>query len=97
MTILDGHCAEIGRDPRTIHRTAVALLFMSEDTAWLERMRARPMQQPAIIGTIEEVRETVAAYEQAGVDELIVPDFTLGTGPERLNVLDAFIRDVAGR
>ena len=97
MAILDQHCADIGRNPKSIKRTAVALLFMSEDNAFLEKMRNAELQQAAIIGTPAEVKEIVADYEAAGVDELIVPDFTLGPKAQKLATLDTFIKDVAGR
>lgn len=97
MAILDKHCADVGRDPASIKRTAVALLFMSEDNGFLEKMRNAELQQAAIIGTPAEVKEIVADYEAAGVDELIVPDFTLGPREQKLATLDQFITEVAGR
>ncbi len=97
MEILDQHCADVGRDPKEIKRTAVALLFMSEDPKFLEQMRNSNLQQATIIGTPEEVRDIVGEYENIGVDELIVPDFTLGTGDKKIATLDQFISDVAGR
>ena len=97
MDILDGHCAEIGRDPKEIQRSAVALLFMSDDNAFLEQMRNTDMQQPAIIGTPEEVRDVVTEYEYAGVDELIVPDFTMGNKDQKLAIMDTFLKEVAQR
>ena len=97
MEILDGHCADLGRNPKAIRRTAVALLFMSEDKQFLERMRNTDLPQPAVIGTPEEVREMLDGYESAGVDEFIVPDFTLGQGREKIEILDRFIKEVAGR
>ncbi len=97
MGILDQHCADVGRDPKDIQRTAVALLFMSTDEAFLEKMRTTDMQQPAIIGTPEEVQATVAEYEQAGVNELIVPDFTMGSKEQKIATMDTFIKEVAGR
>ncbi|MCZ6708846.1 MAG: LLM class F420-dependent oxidoreductase, partial [Gammaproteobacteria bacterium] len=97
MEILDRHCADIGRDPKEIKRTAVALLFMSDDNAFLEKMRNSDLQQPSIIGTVGEVREVVNELEAIGVDELIVPDFTLGSGDQKIATLDRFINDVAGR
>jgi len=60
-------------------------------------MRGAKLAQAAIIGTADEVRETVAQYKALGVDELIVPDFTLGGMPQKLATLDRFIRDVAQR
>ena len=95
--ILDDHCAAFGRDPKSIHRTAVALLFMSEDDNYLRQMRDANIVFPHIIGTPAEVRDTVAAYQAAGVAELIVPDFTLGAMPDKLATLDTFIREVADR
>jgi F420-dependent oxidoreductase-like protein len=97
MAILDQHCEDLGRDPGSIKRTAVALLFMSEDDSFLERMRNAELQQAAIIGTPAEVKEIVADYEAAGVDELIVPDFTLGPRDQKIATLDTFITEVAGR
>jgi alkanesulfonate monooxygenase SsuD/methylene tetrahydromethanopterin reductase-like flavin-dependent oxidoreductase (luciferase family) len=97
MAILDRHCAEFGRNPSSIKRTAVALLFMSDDRSYLDRMRAANIQQPHLIGTVEEIRAQVRAYDAIGVDELIVPDFTLGPMEQKIATLDRFIRDVAGR
>ncbi len=97
MEVLDGHCAALGRDPGEIHRTAVALLFMSDDKAFLERMRNTDIGRPAIVGTAEEIREILHDYESIGVDEFIVPDFTLGQGNEKIEILDRFIREAAGR
>lgn len=97
MAILDGHCKTIGRDPKSIKRSAVALLFMSDDATYLERMRASKMQQANIIGTPEEVAATVAEYAALGVDELIVPDFTLGPRDQKIATLNRFIREVAKR
>ena len=97
MAILDGHCKAMGRDPKSIKRSAVALLFMSDDAVYLERMRGTRMQQAAIIGTAEEVAATVAEYAALGVDELIVPDFTLGPRDQKIATLNRFIREVAKR
>ncbi|MYE80952.1 MAG: TIGR03560 family F420-dependent LLM class oxidoreductase [Gammaproteobacteria bacterium] len=97
MEILDGHCADLGRDPKSIRRTAVALLFLSEDEGYLEQMRNADIAMPTVIGTAEEVRETLATYESIGVDEFIVPDFNLGGQADKVETLDRFIKDVAGR
>lgn len=97
MAVLDGHCRDLGRDPATIRRSAVALLFMSDDQDHLARMRKTNIQQPHLIGTPDEIRERVEAYRAIGVDELIVPDFTLGPKPAKLETLDRFITHVAGR
>jgi alkanesulfonate monooxygenase SsuD/methylene tetrahydromethanopterin reductase-like flavin-dependent oxidoreductase (luciferase family) len=95
MGILDGYCAGLGRSPRAIQRSAVALLFLTDDRALVEKMRSRPLGRPTIVGNADEVREIVRAYRDAGVDELIVPDFTLGPREQKLATLDRFIREVA--
>jgi F420-dependent oxidoreductase-like protein len=95
--ILDGYCRELGRDPRQIRRSAVALLFLNDDKAFIENIKQRVTGRPIIAGNLDEVRAIVRDYEAAGVDELIVPDFTLGQGKAKLDVLDRFIRGVAGR
>ena len=97
MQILDQHCTELGRDPKTIQRSAVALLFMSEDEKVLARGKAAAADRPAIVGTPDEVRDIVQAYAEAGVDELIVPDFTLGPTAAKIATLDSFIQHVGGR
>ncbi len=97
MEVLDAHCAAINRNPKDIQRSAVALLFMSDDNAFLEQMRNSNLQQPSIIGTPAEVADTVAEYEAAGVDELIVPDFTMGNKAQKIATMDTFIKEVAGR
>ncbi len=99
MKILDQHCETVGRNPAEIERSGVALLFLSEDESYLKRMKSLRMPSPAIIGNVNEVRDIVAAYDEAGVKELIVPDFTLGTligaGQEKLNLMEKFIKEVA--
>ena len=41
--------------------------------------------------------DVVAEYDAIGVDELIVPDFTLGGRKQKMETLATFIKDVAGR
>ncbi len=95
MAILDQHCDAAGRDPANIQRSAVALLFLSNDEAFIKRMKGSPAAMPSIVGNVAEVRDIVKAYQDAGVDELIVPDFTMGPGQQKLDTLDLFINEVA--
>ncbi len=97
MGILDQYCAEAGRSPSAIQRSAVALLFLTDDRALVEKMRSRPIGRPTIVGNADEVREVVRAYRDAGVDELIVPDFTLGPREQKLATLDRFMNEVASK
>lgn len=95
MAILDGHCSDIDRDPDQIQRSAVALLFLSDDETFLKKIREGGSAQPTITGNVNEVTEIVNDYVQAGVDELIIPDFTLGKGAQKIETLDRFINEVA--
>ena len=70
---------------------------MSEDEKILQQARASAAQRLSIIGTPDEVKDVVQGYADAGVDELIVPDFTLGPRTAKLKTLDTFIQHVAGR
>lgn len=92
--VLDRHCADLGRDPASIRRSAVALLLMSTDEARVASWRDSDIPRPTIIGTPEEVRDIVDAYAKAGVDELIIPDFTFSDAAQRDEVLDQFIGEV---
>ena len=99
MNVLDQHCEYVRRDPSDIERSAVALLFLSDDDCYLKRMREVRMPIPAIIGNANELQDTIGAYHEAGVHEFIVPDFTLGTligaGQEKRDLMDRFITEVA--
>jgi F420-dependent oxidoreductase-like protein len=91
--VLEGHCADLGRDPRSIKRSCQAMLILSDDPAVIER--ARIPGRPVIAGNVEQLQGIVRAYQDAGVDELIIPDFNLGRGEQRAAVLDRFISEVA--
>ncbi len=76
LAILNQHCADIGRDPATIHKTIAALLFLTEDQATLDKLRANPMPRPSIIGNAVEVAEQLKEFAALGVDEVLIPGFT---------------------
>ena len=48
-----------------------------------------------IVGTPGEVADIVARYRDAGADELIVPDFTLGSMARKKDTCDLFMQEVA--
>ena len=90
--ILARHCADVGRDPSEIKHSANAMLTMSDDPERLERARSAP-GFPGIVGTVDEVKAIVQQYADAGVDELIIPNFNMGShARERY---DEFIEQVA--
>ncbi len=93
--VLNRHCADIGRDSAEIHKTAVALLFLSEDAERNAKTRATDIPRPTVIGTAAEVAETMRAYEAAGVSEFIVPGFTFRSAADRNETLSALMNVVA--
>jgi F420-dependent oxidoreductase-like protein len=96
VSVLRAHCAEAGRDPADIHVSTQAELFLSTDPRWLAQRREQPAaRHPVIIGTPAEVIEILGTYQAAGADELIVPDFTLGSGARKKDTCDLFIEEVA--
>jgi len=95
VEVLHSRCAEIDRDPSEIHVSTQALLFLSTDESWLASRRQAGGGQPVIVGTPEEVVEIVAAYRDAGADELIIPDFTLGSLGRAKDTCDLFATEVA--
>jgi len=97
MGVLDGHCERLGRDPATLARSAAALVYLSDDAGQVRRINEEPQARPSIAGNAAGLADIVAAYAEAGVDELIVPDFHLaaGAGAAKTDFLDRFIEEVA--
>jgi F420-dependent oxidoreductase-like protein len=96
LEVLTRHCDDAGRDVGEIHVSTQALLFMSDDEAFLENMRRNDLPMAAMIGTPKQLGETMQAYVDAGVDEILLPAFTLPpTGPARNDFVDQFLTEVA--
>jgi alkanesulfonate monooxygenase SsuD/methylene tetrahydromethanopterin reductase-like flavin-dependent oxidoreductase (luciferase family) len=95
LPILAKHCADLGRDRSEIKVSTQALVFMSEDEGFLENMRKNEMPMASMVGTPKQCGEILAEYAELGVDEFIVPDFTLPPpGSARNDFLDQ-LADVA--
>ena len=94
QSVLDAHCADVHRDPAEIQRSACALLMMTENEDVLSQLRASGY--PQLGGSNDEIKQTIQAYIDAGVDELILPDFTLGSNAfQRTEQMDRFIEEIA--
>lgn len=91
ISVLEQHCRDVGRDPRSIRRSAQALILITEDAE--RAARARSSGRPVIAGSEDEIREALEAYARAGVDEFIVPDFNFPSDLEQKRaILDRFRR-----
>jgi alkanesulfonate monooxygenase SsuD/methylene tetrahydromethanopterin reductase-like flavin-dependent oxidoreductase (luciferase family) len=64
---------------------------MVTDDEEAARRFVEAVPRAAVAGTPARIAETVTRWAAAGVDEVIVPDFVLGWGAERLDALDALI------
>ena len=82
--VLDEHCAAVGRDPKAVARTAQAMTVVNGPLP-------EGLPVPVIGGSPEQLRETMAEYEEIGLDELIVPDALLGKGTDRLKAMDVIL------
>ncbi len=95
VSVLRAHCQQVGRDPAEIHVSTQALLYLSTDKEWLAGKRQATHGRPVIVGTPGEVTDIVARYQEAGADELIIPDFTLGSMASKKATCDMFMQEVA--
>jgi F420-dependent oxidoreductase-like protein len=93
--VLRRHLEEVGRPADAVAVSTQALLFLSTDQSWLAERRGGVGGQPVIVGTPSEVVETVGRYRDAGADELIIPDFTMGSLQRRKDTCDLFMEEVA--
>lgn len=85
--------ADAGRDPATLWRTTQAQVFAGADGA----ERAAEQTRAAIGGTAERLRDEMAAYAEAGVDEFILPLTHLSDPHEIDDDAAWFLEEVAAR
>lgn len=92
--VLDQHCADLGRDPSEIQRSAVSLVVMRGDQATRDRIAANP--RPTLSGDAGVIQDVIRGYADGGVDEFIVPDCPPGAFvEEKSDSLERFMNDVA--
>jgi F420-dependent oxidoreductase-like protein len=92
---LDRACAKIGRDPATITRSCQALVMLTDDAARAAELERGAAPRAVVAGPASKLAEVVAEWQAVGVDEVIVPDFVLGSGSRRRDAMDAIIESVA--
>ncbi len=101
--ILDEHCAAVGRDSRTILRSANMVLALSDDRAEVAEVRSSVMRRMGrddatvddwmLSGGAAQVQDRLATLAEAGVGMLFIPTMFLPKDPRSL--LDRFMTDVA--
>ena len=91
--VLEQHCEAIGRDPKSIKHSAQAMLTITDDAEAAEK--ARGGGRPVIVGSVSQIQEILGQYQEAGVDELIIPDFNLGNAEQKKATYDQFINEIA--
>ncbi len=87
--VFEQRCAEVGRDPATVRRSTQALVMVTDDRTAAESFLARTAPRAAFAGTPEQFADLVGQWAAVGIDEVIVPDWNLGTGSARADHLDA--------
>jgi alkanesulfonate monooxygenase SsuD/methylene tetrahydromethanopterin reductase-like flavin-dependent oxidoreductase (luciferase family) len=95
VRVLHDHCSDLGRDPSEIRVSTQALLFLGTDEAWLAEKRESDAGRAAVVGNPGQVAEVIGRYADAGADEFIIPDFTMGSMSRRKETCDLFIEQVA--
>jgi len=101
--ILDGYCAAIGRDPKTILRSAVMVPVLSDDRAQIDRIQQVFMQRMSrdeasakdtmLAGSVAQIQDKLGRLREAGVGLLFIP--TMFLGKDQRAPLDALIEKVA--
>jgi alkanesulfonate monooxygenase SsuD/methylene tetrahydromethanopterin reductase-like flavin-dependent oxidoreductase (luciferase family) len=94
MAVLDAACEAVDRDPATIARSTQALVLVTDDPAAAAGFVEVVAPRAAVAGTPARIAETVARWQAAGIDELIVPDFVLGSGAAKQDAMDALIAEL---
>jgi F420-dependent oxidoreductase-like protein len=82
LAVLKRHCEALGRDYNSIRRTVLLMCAIGETEAQAQALtQTTPFRRPipaekvpetALIGTPERIRERIAAYEQAGAQEILL-------------------------
>jgi F420-dependent oxidoreductase-like protein len=93
--VLDAACERAGRDPASIATSTQALVLVTDDEAAARTFVEGVAPRAAVAGPPHRFAERCEEWVEAGADEVIVPDFTLGLGSARTDALDALREAVA--
>jgi F420-dependent oxidoreductase-like protein len=102
--ILDEHCAAVGRDPKTITRSANMALLITDKKEDVNRLaetiatrmgrHAADARDTCLAGTPDQIRDQLHQLRAAGVDVLFIPSMFRPL-PELRRDLDRFITEIA--
>ena len=102
--ILDDHCAAVGRDPKTVKRSANMALMFTDKTSDIDTLaqfigtrmgkHVADPRDTCLAGTPDQIREQLHELQAAGVDMVFVPSM-LRPLPELRPDLDRFIAEIA--
>ncbi len=81
LTTIRAACEKVGRDPATLRKSVQALFFHVDDASVAARIAEKAPSDRSIIGDAHRIAESFMLYRDAGFDEVIIPDFTLGPTP----------------
>lgn len=100
--ILEEHCAAIGRDPKTITRSANMALQFTDKAEGIEKLvtafdkrfgwEEALARDIVLAGSAAQIQDKLARLRDAGVDQLFIPTFI---PPWSLEQLDRFMSEVA--
>jgi F420-dependent oxidoreductase-like protein len=102
--ILDDHCAAVGRDPRSITRSANMALLITDSAAAIEQLaqtiatrmgrHAADARDTCLAGTPDQIREQLHQLRASGVGTLFIPTMFRPLDELRRD-LDRFIAEIA--
>jgi F420-dependent oxidoreductase-like protein len=102
--ILDEHCAAVGRDPKTITRSANMALLITDKKEDVNRLaetiatrmgrHAADARDTCLAGTPDQIRDQLHQLRAAGVDVLFIPSMFRPL-PELRRDLDRFVTEIA--
>ena len=93
IAVLDAHCEALGRDPKEIERSALALLALTDDPA-VDRTRPR-RRRPPDRRQRRPGKAAIKQYIDAGVEESSSRTSTSAARRREEGELDRFIKEIA--
>jgi probable F420-dependent oxidoreductase len=89
-------CEATGRDVDTVRRSAQALVFLTDSDSARDKVRSSAPAERSLVGSTSELVDLIGGYAELGLDELALPDFTLGKdAPQRRETIERFWEEVA--